>query len=68
MQTYCKIILMLRIPLTDLFKFCVSKKKPCIIEVAAKRVTSVKTLKKWQEEFKMNRKVNRIRCQQCSHW
>ena len=40
--------------------------------MAAKRVTSAKTLKKWEEEFKIrfdydlfDGKVNRIRCQVC---
>ena len=48
----------------------VSKKKPCLIQMAGKRVTSVKTLKKWEEEFKIkfdydlcDSNVNRIRCQ-----
>ena len=40
--------------------------------MAAKRVTSVKTLKKWAEEFKIefyyglyDQKENRVRCQLC---
>ena len=69
MQTYCKIILLLWIPCTYSFEFCVSKKKPRVIEMAAKRVVSVKTLKKWQEEFKIKFNYDlcdRIKCQLCS--
>ena len=43
--------------------------------MASKRVTSVKTLKKWQEEFKIkfdydlcDGKLNRIRYQLCLQW
>ena len=43
--------------------------------MAAKRLASVKTLKKWQDEFKImfdydlcDEKVNRIRCQLSLRW
>lgn len=56
-------------------KFSVSKKKTLVIEMAAKRLASVKTLKKWQDEFKIkfdydlcDEKVNRIRCQLSLRW
>ena len=43
------------------------------IKMADKRVTTVKTLKKWKEEFKFDydlcdRKMNTIRCQLCLTW
>ena len=67
--------LLLWIPFTYSFEFSVSNKKPRVIEMAAKRVTSVKTLKKWQEEFKIkfgyglwDGKVSRISCPLCSRW
>ena len=56
-------------------KFSVSKKKTLVIEMAAKRLASVKTLKKWQDEFKIkfdydlcDEKVNRIRYQLSLRW
>ena len=58
-----------------LLKFSVSKKKTLVIEIAANRLASVKTLKKWQDEFKVkfdydlcDEKVNRIRCQLSLQW
>ena len=58
-----------------ILKFSVSKKKTLVIEMAAKRLASVKTLKKWQDEFKIkfdydlcDEKVNRIRRQLSLRW